>query len=158
MFFYYKRIRSYLFATLLVMAATPGAALSVPLTGQITIDPANPSWFVYYGGGPHFLAAPGDPEDFLYRGSRNTNGTRNGDQLSIINKLKATGANGVYLHRLIKGSDSLISTPAHLITPICLRFPVATMPTGLQRPVYLFRHPGFESFATYYPSLVGGFA
>ena len=58
----------------------------------------------------------------------------------------------------IKGSDSLIKTPANLITPICLRFPVATMPTGLQRPVYLFRYSGFESFATHYPGLVGGFA
>ena len=95
-----KRIRSYILVTILVMSATPGAAFSVPLAGQIIPDPANPSWLIYYGDGPHFLAAPGDPEDFLYRGSRNSNGTRNGDQMSIINKLKATGANGIYLQAI----------------------------------------------------------
>ena len=51
----------------------------------------------------------------------------------------------------IKGSDSLISTTVNLIMPIYLRFPVATMATGLQRPVYMFRYSGFESFATHYP-------
>ena len=51
----------------------------------------------------------------------------------------------------IKGSDSLSSTPVNLIMPIYLRFPVATMAAGLQRPVYMFRYSGFESFATHYP-------
>jgi hypothetical protein len=43
------------------------------------------------------MCGPGDPEDFLYRGSRNPNGTRNGDQMVLINKLKGTGANSIYL-------------------------------------------------------------
>jgi hypothetical protein len=85
---------------ILLAAATPLAVMSAPLAGQITPDPANPSWLVYHGGGPHFLAGPGDPEDFLYRGSRNANGTRNGDQQAIINKLKATGANAIYFQAI----------------------------------------------------------
>jgi len=43
------------------------------------------------------MCGPGDPEDFLYRGNRNPDGTRDGDQSSLINKLKATGANCIYL-------------------------------------------------------------
>ncbi|MEM9058192.1 MAG: DUF4038 domain-containing protein, partial [Pseudomonadota bacterium] len=72
-------------------------ALAAPLPGQIVTDDDNPSWLRYEGGGPFFLASPGDPEDFLYRGSRNGNGTRNGDQDAIIAKLSPTGANGIYM-------------------------------------------------------------
>lgn len=72
------------------------ANAGTPLKGQIIVDPVNPAWLKYYGGGPHFTAGPGDPEDFLYRGSLNSDGTRNGDQLSLINKLKSTGANSIY--------------------------------------------------------------
>lgn len=49
------------------------------------------------GGGPFFLCGPGDPEGFLYRGTRNANGTRKGDQMALINKLAGTGANCIYL-------------------------------------------------------------
>lgn len=43
------------------------------------------------------MCGPGDPENFLYRGTRNPDGTRaGGDQLEIINKLEATGANSIY--------------------------------------------------------------
>jgi CubicO group peptidase (beta-lactamase class C family) len=68
-----------------------------PLAGQIVVDPNNPAWFKYHGGGPYFLAGPGDPEDFLYRGTRNQDGTRSGDQMELIDKLKGTGANSIYL-------------------------------------------------------------
>ena len=51
------------------------------------------------------MAGPGDPEDFLYRGSRNVDGTRSGDQLALINKLKPTGANSVYLQAVRAGGD-----------------------------------------------------
>ena len=54
-----------------------------PLPGQITVDPDNPQWLKYAGGGPFFLCGPGDPEDFLYRGSRNSDGTRSGDQMEL---------------------------------------------------------------------------
>lgn len=43
------------------------------------------------------MCGPGDPEGFLYRGKRNPDGTRKGDQMSLINKLKGTGANSIYM-------------------------------------------------------------
>ncbi len=42
------------------------------------------------------MCGPGDPEDFLYRGARNSDGTRFGDQMELINKLAGTGANSIY--------------------------------------------------------------
>lgn len=69
---------------------------AAPLPGQIVVDSGNPAWLRYSGGGPFFLASPGDPEGFLYRGSMNGDGTRNGDQSDIIQKLAGTGANGIY--------------------------------------------------------------
>ena len=81
-------------------AAAPRAAA---LPGQIIVDPATPMWLVYNrdsdGDGkldPFFMCGPGDPEGFLYRGSRNSDGTRNGDQMQLINKMKGTGANCIY--------------------------------------------------------------
>ena len=75
-----------------------------PLSGQIIVDPNRPEWLVYNRDAdsdgdldPYFLSGPGDPEDFLYRGSRNADGTRSGDQQSIINKLKSSGANSIYM-------------------------------------------------------------
>lgn len=41
------------------------------------------------------MCGPGDPEDFLYRGKLNPDGTRDGDQMALIEKLKGTGANPV---------------------------------------------------------------
>jgi len=67
------------------------------LPGQVVVDPDNASWFRYQQGDSFYLCAPGEPEDFLYRGSRNANGTRNGDQGSLLSKLGPTGANGIYL-------------------------------------------------------------
>lgn len=73
------------------------------LPGQIMIDPQNPSWMVYNRDSnsdgkldPAFICGPGDPEDFLYRGTRNGDGTRTGDQQAIINNMKARGSNGIY--------------------------------------------------------------
>jgi len=79
------------------------------LPGQIMVDPNNDSWFVYNrdsdGDGkldPYFMCAPGDPENFLYRGTRRSDGTRDGDQMTLINKLKTnlgngSPANGIYM-------------------------------------------------------------
>jgi len=72
-------------------------AISEPTNGQIIVDPNTPRWLKYFGGGPFFMTGPGDPEDFLYRGTQNSDGTRNGDQMELINKLKGTGANSIYL-------------------------------------------------------------
>jgi len=77
------------------------AALQVlhaaPLPGQIVAVPGQPEWLAREGAGPFFLCGPGDPEDFLYRGTRNADGTRDGDQDALIDKIKGTGANSIYL-------------------------------------------------------------
>lgn len=71
--------------------------VQAPLPGQIVVDPDHPQWLAYAGGGPFFLCGPGDPEDFLYRGTLNPVGTRDGDQMALIDKLIGTGANSIYL-------------------------------------------------------------
>jgi len=63
----------------------------------IIVDPDNPGWLKYSDDGSFFMCGPGDPEDFLYRGTRNADGTRSGDQMDIIDKLRGTGANSIYL-------------------------------------------------------------
>jgi hypothetical protein len=70
---------------------------SSPQSGQIIVDPEHPQWLKRKGGGPFFMCGPGDPEDFLYRGKLNPDGTRDGDQMALIEKLKGTGANCIYL-------------------------------------------------------------
>ena len=74
------------------------------LPGQIVHDPNNQTRLVLNkdsdGEGqldPFFLCGPGDPEGFLYRGKRNPDGTRNGDQMKLIRKLKKHGGNSIYL-------------------------------------------------------------
>ncbi len=74
------------------------------LPGQVIVDPNNPSWLVYNKDenkdglfDPFFLCGPGDPEGFLYRGKRRADGTRDGDQMKLIRKLKENGGNGIYL-------------------------------------------------------------
>ncbi len=76
-----------------------GAACAAkgPRAGQIVVDPGNPAWLVYHDRGPFFLAGPGDPEGFLYRGDLKADGTRKGDQRKLIRKLAKTGANSIYL-------------------------------------------------------------
>ncbi len=67
------------------------------LPGQVSVHPAYPSFFFYHLAGPYFMAGPGDPEGFLYRGTQNPDGTRDGDQQALIDKLAPTGANSIYL-------------------------------------------------------------
>lgn len=75
-----------------------------PQHGQIMVDPENPSWLVYNRDNdkdgrpdPYFMVGPGDPEGFLYRGKRNPDGTRDGDQLHLVNEVAANGGNCMYL-------------------------------------------------------------
>lgn len=68
-----------------------------PLPGQIVVDPDDPRWLKREGGAHLYICGPGDPEDFLYRGTRNPDGTRSGDQLDLINKLIRHGGNSIYL-------------------------------------------------------------
>ena len=74
------------------------------MPGQIIVDPAHPAWLVHNEDknkdgelDPFFMCGPGDPEDFLYRGVRRSDGTRDGDQDAIIEKMKGTGANCLYM-------------------------------------------------------------
>jgi len=48
-------------------------------------------------GNSFFLCGPGDPEGFLYRGTLRSDGTRDGDQMQLIEKLAPAGANCIYL-------------------------------------------------------------
>ena len=75
-----------------------------PQPGQIMTDPENPSWLVYNRDAdqdgrldPYFMCGPGDPEGFLYRGKRNPDGTRAGDQDAMINRIRKYGGNCIYL-------------------------------------------------------------
>lgn len=84
-------------AALLGFFALAAPSIAQPLPGQIVRDPAHPAWLKLHDGGSFYMCGPGDPEDFLYRGTRNANGTRNGDQAALIQKLIGTGANCIYL-------------------------------------------------------------
>ncbi len=66
-------------------------------SGRIIVDPKHPQWLKRDGDGPFFMCGPGDPEGFLYRGALQPDGTRDGDQMELIEKMKGTGANCIYL-------------------------------------------------------------
>lgn len=83
------------------------AVRAEPVPGQIIVDPSHPAWLVYNEDrncngkpDPFFMCGPGDPEGFLYRGTRLPDGTRDGDQMAILEKMKNTGANGLYLEAI----------------------------------------------------------
>lgn len=65
--------------------------------GRIIADVEHPEWLKRSDGRPFFMCGPGDPEDFLYRGKLRPDGTRSGDQVELIDKMKGTGANCIYL-------------------------------------------------------------
>lgn len=71
-----------------------------PLPGQIVRDPVHPQWLKRANGDAVFISGPGDPEDFLYRGIRNPDGTRSGDQAELIAKLIQHGGNSIYLQAI----------------------------------------------------------
>jgi len=70
---------------------------SGPHNSRIIVDPEHPKWLKRSDGRPLFMCGPGDPEDFLYRGRLKPDGTRDGDQMQLIEKMKGTGANCIYL-------------------------------------------------------------
>ncbi|MFW2403409.1 MAG: hypothetical protein ACN4GT_01500 [Gammaproteobacteria bacterium] len=93
-------VKAALLALLICCVGAAGSSSAAPLPGQIIVHPGYPQWFGRHNGGPFFLCGPGDPEDFLYRGSRNADGTRNGDQMALIDKVKGTGANSFYMQAI----------------------------------------------------------
>ncbi|MBN2593047.1 MAG: DUF4038 domain-containing protein, partial [Sedimentisphaerales bacterium] len=78
---------------LLVESVTSKGAQS----SRIVTDPEHRQWLKRSDGRPFFICGPGDPEGFLYRGSLRPDGTRDGDQMELIEKMKGTGANCIYL-------------------------------------------------------------
>ena len=105
-------------------AGEDGTASARALPGQIIVDPDHPSWLVYNkdedGNGkpdPFFMCGPGDPEGFLYRGSRNPDGTRRGDQMRLIGQLKGTGANCIYLMAVRSHGGDAGKDPSDLSDP-----------------------------------------
>lgn len=92
-------------------AVDPSTGNRSPLPGQIIIDAEHPQWLMRHGGNHVFICGPGDPEDFLYLGRRNSDGSRNGDQIARIEKLIRHGGNCIYMqivrtHGGDAGSDS----------------------------------------------------
>jgi hypothetical protein len=80
-----------------IAAEELAAGARVPLPGQIVIDVEHPRWLKRHGGKHVFICGPGDPEDFLYLGQRNPDGTRDGDQVQRISKLVEHGGNCIYM-------------------------------------------------------------
>ncbi len=91
------RIAGFLLAFSLAFISLAACAIAEPTRGQVVVDVDNPRWLKYEEGGPFFMAGPGDPEGFLYRGKLQADGTRKGDQRKLIRKLAKSGANSIYL-------------------------------------------------------------
>jgi hypothetical protein len=94
-----KRYLSTWCAVIVITAsiAVEERGLPEPLRGQIVVDPHHPEWLRRHEGPPVFICGPGDPEGFLYRGTRLQDGTRKGDQLQIIRKMIQHGGNCLYM-------------------------------------------------------------
>jgi hypothetical protein len=62
------------------------------LPGQIIVKGSRPGYLKYNGGGVAFLCGPDNPEDFLFLGDLNPDGTRsNGPQQQIIDRMADAG-------------------------------------------------------------------
>jgi len=67
------------------------------LPGQIIVSGSNPGFLKYNGGGPAFLAGPDNPEDFLFQGTLNEDGTRSGGgQEEMIARMAEAGVNAFH--------------------------------------------------------------
>jgi len=67
------------------------------LPGQVIVAGSDPGYLKYNGGGPVFLCGPDNPEDFLFRGKLNPDGTRSGGgQEEMIERMARTGVNAFH--------------------------------------------------------------
>lgn len=67
------------------------------LPGQVIVAGSNPGHLKYNGGGPVFLSGPDNPEDFLFRGTLNADGTRSGGgQTEMIDRMARAGVNAFH--------------------------------------------------------------
>jgi hypothetical protein len=97
------------------LTITPG----VIAPADVIVDPGNKMWLCYNrdsnGDGvndPYFMVGAGDPEDFLYIGTRNADGTRNGTyQTDLLNRLVNFGCNCLYLQVVKTQGGDAIQTP-----------------------------------------------
>jgi hypothetical protein len=85
-------------AALLLSLVAVQALVAAVADGQIVRDAAHPQYLKRQAGGTVWLCGPGDPEGFLYLGTRNADGTRSGPQVTLIDKLSANGGNCIYFH------------------------------------------------------------
>lgn len=67
------------------------------LPGQIVADKEAPGYLLRHQGRHVFVCGPGDPEGFLYRGTLQSDGTRDGDQAQLIRRLLEYGGNCLYV-------------------------------------------------------------
>jgi len=67
------------------------------LPGQVIVAGSHPGYLKYNGGGPVFLCGPDNPEDFLFRGKQNPDGTRSGGkQEEMIERMARAGVNAFH--------------------------------------------------------------
>ncbi len=67
------------------------------LPGQVIVAGSNPGYLKYNGGGPVYLAGPDNPEDFLFQGELNADGTRaGGKQEKMIERMAKAGVNAFH--------------------------------------------------------------
>ncbi|MBL7185758.1 MAG: hypothetical protein ISS70_05480 [Phycisphaerae bacterium] len=67
------------------------------LPGQVIVAGSNPGYLKYNGGGPVFLCGPDNPEDFLFGGKLNSDGTRSGGgQQEAIERMARAGVNAFH--------------------------------------------------------------
>lgn len=90
-----KPVRTACTLVALFLSAIP--TFAQPLPNQVVRDTEHPQWLMRASGERLFLAGPGDPEDFLFRGTRLPDGTRAGDQLELIERLNDEGGNTLYV-------------------------------------------------------------
>ncbi|MBN2313224.1 MAG: hypothetical protein JXM79_04800 [Sedimentisphaerales bacterium] len=66
------------------------------LPGQIIVAGNKPGILKLNGGKPVYLCGPDNPEDFLFLGKLNSDGTRSGPQMDIIDTIGTSGANAFH--------------------------------------------------------------
>lgn len=82
-----------------IASAPPAEGLDDPaaLPGQVIVAGSNPGYLKYNGGSPVFLCGPDNPEDFLFRGRLNPDGTRSGGgQKETIERMVRAGVNAFH--------------------------------------------------------------
>ncbi|MGQ9574383.1 MAG: hypothetical protein ACUVUC_03630 [Thermoguttaceae bacterium] len=67
------------------------------MPGQVIVAGQRPGYLKINGGQPVYLCGPDNPEDFLFLGELNPDGTRSGPQREIIDFLGKSGSNAFHI-------------------------------------------------------------